>query len=120
MKAIQWQAAVKRATEFITKSACPDGATKVNIYTWVDNPLDAHQLRSIGLRVAEVSFWTPAPDSTAERPMGAASSFMQVDVPWGAAVCLLTERLVIAYAEDWPAEEVEEEEQRLVYAMRGE
>lgn len=113
MRAQKWKDAVKRAEAFVAKHA--EGAPEVSIYTWADHPLDAPRLRSIGLRVAEVSFWWPAPNSTAERPQGGGSSYMQVDVPWGAAVCLLAERLILAYAEDWPAEI---EEDRLAYALK--
>lgn len=118
MRAEKWRDAVKRAEAFISKSGIASGAgetAEVSIYTWADH--DPPRLRSIGLRVAEVSFWWAAPDSTKEAPLGSGSSFMQGDLPWGAAVCLLTERLIIAYAEDWPADEIMEEEQRLVYAL---
>lgn len=126
MKTATWLNAVKRAKGFIESNpkVNPNDA-EVTIYTWTGadapqtEPPDAKRLRSIGLRVAEVSFWKPAPGSTPERPLGGGCSYMQVDVPWGAAVCLLTERLILAYAEGWTAEEIAEEGERLVYGMLG-
>ena len=106
----KWDAAVERAKAFL-KSKQADPKVNVDIYVW-----EGKQQPAIGVRVAEVSFSTFDPTSQT----GGGSSYMQVDVPWGAAVCLLTERLIIAYADAWPDDETREEEDRLLYAIKGE
>jgi hypothetical protein len=77
----------------------PEGMTpKIYIYN------DAKMLRKwAGVMVAEVSF---------SSALGVAS-FMRVDVPWGIAVCGQTERAILAFIEEWPDEDKQEELDRL-------
>jgi hypothetical protein len=56
-----------------------------------------------GIRVAEVSFSNAS----------GGCSYMQVDVPWGIAVCAQTERVLLALVEGWDEDEIEEEYWRL-------
>ena|SRR5579864_1736438 len=61
-----------------------------------------------GVMVSEVSFHSDL----------AGCSFMQVDVPWGIAVCGQTERCILAFIENWPEEEKQEELDRLSYCFQ--
>jgi hypothetical protein len=82
----------------------PKGMTP-KIYTYRE--LDARQRPFAGCIVAEVAF---------DNDRGGCS-FMQVDVPWGIAVCGQTERCILAFVEDWPKDELDEELQRLSYCF---
>lgn len=107
-KKIYWTDAIERARDFLQNNAAsPEWRAK--IYTWEGTE------KLLGVRVSEVDFCYGTPGMAGS----GGSSYMQVDVPWGACVCLCVERLIIAYAEQWPADEIEEEEQRLVYAIKG-
>lgn len=52
----------------------------------------------VGIRVAEVAFHKPR----------SGASYMQVDVPWGIAVCAQVERCLLALIEGWDNETAEE------------
>jgi hypothetical protein len=63
-----------------------------SIYDYHDGNADNLKKRPwTGVRVAEVSFHTK----------GGGSSFMQVDMPWGVAVCGQVERCILALVEGW-------------------
>lgn len=121
MKAVHIDKAIKMAQTFLQneqnkrseKAGEQVGSTRVSIYHWHENKKDKPQQNRIGPRVAEVSFFTPKGSG------GAGSSLMQVDVPHGAAACLCAERLILAYTLGWTDEEIEEEQERLVYAVFG-
>lgn len=104
---LSWDKATSLVTNFLTAELKADGRKDVSpkIYLWDDN--DPERRLWLGPRVAEVDFIRG----------NSGSSFMQVDVPHGAAVCLCTERLIIAYAEgDW-GDDLFDEEWRLCIAV---
>lgn len=76
---------------------------------WSPPAMDRHEC--VGVRVAEVGFIAP------DRMSG--STFMQVDQD-SAPACFFAERLVIAFAEEWPEAEILDEKWRLVLAVFGE
>lgn len=84
----------------------PIGLTP-KIYTYRTLAKHATKWTPAGCMVAEVSF-------TNER---GGVSFMQVDVPWGIAVCGQAERCILAFTEKWPKEELNEELERLSYCF---
>lgn len=107
MKKLDWDRATQEVITFLKAELLADGKkdTSVTIYCW-DND-DAKRKAVLGPRVAEVDFVRG----------NSGSSFMQVDLPHGAAVCLCAERLIIAYAEgDW-GEDLFDEEWRLCIAL---
>ena len=94
---------------------CWDGfnieTDRIDIYAWEDGS-DMRRHRVVGFRVAEVSFWRDRGGGT-----GGGSSYMQSDAPHGLLVCAATERAVIAFVEEWPAEQQHEEIWRLALVI---
>lgn len=124
---MSWDAAIQKVEAFLNRKLrewedaheVPAGA-QITLYAWsaAENIDDGAAHRNgkalqnlIGARVAEISSFTRTATG------GYGSSYMQVDLPYGAAACLCAERLIIAYAMGWPDDEVEEEEERLDYMM---
>lgn len=107
MEKPNWSRATSEVVAFLNNELKAEGKKDVTakIYRWDEsNPTRESVL---GPRVAEVDFL---------RGNGG-SSFMQVDLPHGAAVCLCAERLIIAYAEgDW-GDDLFDEEWRLCMAV---
>lgn len=104
-KLLSWKLAHSKVEDFI-RSQRLTADIEVNIYLWEDN-------FKLGPRVAEVSFFRP--NGTGG---GAGSSYMQVDLPYGAAACLCAERLIIAYHEGWNKEDLQDEEWRMAKAIK--
>lgn len=70
------------------------------IYTYND---EVNKRPLAGCIVSEVSFISNS----------GGCSYMQVDLPWGLAVCAQVERCILAIAEGWEKEEIDEEFARL-------
>ena len=97
---LSWKLAHSKVEDFI-RSKLTDPAVEVSVYVWEDN-------FKYGPRVAEVSFFKSNGNGG-----GSGSSFMQVDLPYGAAACLCAERLIIAYHEGWTGDDLADEEWRM-------
>lgn len=104
------QSAKRRVEKFILEHLSNRTNEQVKIYTWDSK----RNTKLIGIRVAEVSV-------VQVRSKGGLSgySWMQVDLPYGLAVCAQAERLMLAYLEKWPDDELAEEEWRMAFAMKG-
>lgn len=111
MAKLDWNRATAEVAAFLKAELRADGKNDISvaIHRWdKDNPAREAVL---GPRVAEVDFFRQTATG------GSGNSFMQVDLPHGASVCLCAEHLIIAYAEgDW-AEDLYDEEWRLCMAV---
>ena len=87
---------------------------RVSVEMWDSSGSFFERHKLVGLRVCEVDFWRDRGGGT-----GGGSSFMQVEVPEGLAVCAATERAIISLLEEWPAQEQYEEIARLAVAVNG-
>lgn len=122
------QDAIKRATNLMKEIDAALGGNDLTTYeivTWTgleDGVETTTRHPLVGLRVAEVGSWTPtAPGATT----GGGGTFMQMDVPNGAAVCRRVEELLLCYIEEWRNEPkadfypTHESEWSAIYAMFG-
>ena len=80
------------ATNILTREQREEGML-VGIFDYHDRKEDGIEKRPwAGVRVAEVSFHVPGRGG---------GSYMQVDAPWGIAVCGQVERCILALVEGW-------------------
>ena len=80
---------------------------KVYTYNELDKRRKSHKRPWAGVLVAEVSFFNEQ----------CGCSYMQVDFPYGMAVCAQTERAILAFIEEWPKDELDEELSRLSFCL---
>lgn len=99
--------ATQHIERFLTTYSDPGITAKLEV--WPERWAGHDRPPAVGYRIAEVNF----------HHASGGSSFMQVDIPDGAAACLVAERLAIALIEQWENEEIESEKERLIAACWG-